>query len=717
MRPALLTVVAADVNNNLIDGSVIWLRNVVRAITSSAQRGRVLLLLRDVRQSESLLFPPDLSFPHCDVMDPAQLSQFSPQPLETLSGEQLPDLLMQLEATGACISGVLVRGNAYATALMASTLFRGRTCVYVSGRPSFASMRSTSLEIDIVRHARHVFVQSDALQRYYEVYLQARSGSVSVLPPMVEIDPTSSGVSDKAPVLSYSGKLDSQYCVEELVDLASRIAATGVRVQVVGSKFNPAADDPDFSERLRTKLEGGQVDWVQGASHARSLESMRAARFGFCIRSVQLDNSVELSTKLLEYCAQGTPPILRRTRQHVDLFGADYPYFADSPAAVADLLALHPQVDDTYRQAVQRLFQVARRFDITEIGSRLSPLCSLVDTPAQLTTAGARKPRLLVATHDDKFLAAALDRIVARDTATLFRDAWARTVSRAAGNDPAALPETDAVWCEWCCEQAVWWSHNKRPRQTLIVRLHRFEAFTPFPKRVNWSAVDHLIVVSDHFSRLATEEFGVPARIIRVLPQYVDTALFDRPKLTSADFTVGLVGINAFSHKRPDRAVDYIEQLSRRDPRFRLRVRSRMPWEYKWAWDDRPAERAEFIRLFRQCLFDPMRERVVFDRAGNDMPEWFRGVSVILSSSDSEGCHTSVAEGMASGAMPVCWNWPGAASVYGAERVHGSVEAMVEATLSRVDYMHSEQGRAELKAAASAFDISHTVNLIESLLP
>jgi hypothetical protein len=717
MKSGLLTVVAADINNNLIDGSVIWLRNVVRALTGPARRGRVLLLLRDVRQRESLLFPPDLAFPDCEIKDPAELSQIALQPLDVLSGEQLPHLLAQLEAARGPISGVLVRGNTYAAALMASTRFRGRTCVYVSGRPSFGSMRSTSLDRDIVRHARHVFVQSDALQRYYEVYLQARTGTVSVLPPMVEIDPASSRVSDKAPVLSYSGKLDSQYCVEELVDLASRISQAGLRVQVVGSKLNRAADDPGFPERLRTKLEADQVDWVQGASHSRSLELMRAARFGFCVRSVQLDNSVELSTKLLEYCAEGTPPILRRTPQHVDLFGADYPYFADSPDAAADLLALHPQVDETYLQTVRRLHQVARRFDIAEIGARLAPVLSIVDAPIQIGKAGAHKPRLLVATHDDKFLAAALARVVARDTATLLRDAWARTEARAADNDPAQLPDSDAIWCEWCCEQAVWWSHNKLPRQTLIVRLHRFEAFTPFPKRVNWSAVDHLIVVSDHFRRLAVEEYGVPASIIHVLPQYVDAAQFDRPKLTSADFTVGLVGINAFSHKRPDRAVEYIEQLTRRDPRFRLRVRSKMPWEYGWVWEGRPAERAEFVRLFRRCLVDPMRERVLFDRAGNDMPEWFRGVSVILSSSDSEGCHTSVAEGMASGAMPVCWNWPGAASVYGPECVHESVEAMVEATLAGVDHMHSAQGRAQLKARGAAFDIRHTVNLIESLLP
>jgi glycosyltransferase involved in cell wall biosynthesis len=325
-------------------------------------------------------------------------------------------------------------------------------------------------------------------------------------------------------------------------------------------------------------------------------------------------------------------------------------------------------------------------------------------------------PRVLVATHDEKFLTAALERLVRRDRAEILREVWASTQARVAEVGHDDLPVADVVFCEWCCEQAVWWSHNKRPGQRLIVRLHRFEAFTPFPGRVDWSAVDHLIVVSDYFRHLAVTEFGVPDRIIHVLPQFVDTAEFDRPKLTRADFTIGLVGINAFSHKRPDRAVEFIEELAKREPRFRLRVRSRMPWEFGWVWDSRPAEREEFVKLFRRSLDGPLRDRVLFDRAGSDMPEWFRGVTAILSSSDSEGCHTSVAEGMASGCLPICYAWPGAASVYRPTHVHETVERMVEATLDAVARMHSREGRAAMKAQAERFDIRHTVSLLEDLI-
>jgi hypothetical protein len=717
MSDSPLIVVAADLNNNLIDGSVIWLRNVLRALSGNGERARYVALLRETRLPASRLFPPNLTFQNTVILDPLAVSDMDTKRHDAIRSDQLTHILTLIEDRYGRIGGILVRGSSYVTSLMGSEAFRSRTSVYTTERPLFASTRSTPLQRDIVRHAHHLFVQSDALKRYYEVYMQAAPGTVTVLPPMVDASAVATQESVKQPLVSYAGKLDRLYCVEELVDMAPDLASAGIKIQIVGNKFNRAPDDPQFQDRLREKLNSVNVDWVDGASHEDSQRYMQSALFGFCVRSVELDNTVELSTKLLEYCAHGTPPILRRTRQHVELFGDDYPYFVDTPKEVVHLVRTNGRSDAVYAATVERLATLARRFDIAEATARLQPVFPSSITAEPKARVVRRVPRLLVATHDSKFLAAALDRISARGAAEVTFDRWASTHSRGQEDPVDLIPQADVVWCEWCCAQAVWWSRNKLPGQTLIVRLHRFEAFTPFPRQVDWSSVDHLIVVSDHFRRLAIEELGVPEQVIHVLPQYVDTAEFDRPKLRSADYTIGLVGVNAFSHKRPDRAIEYINALAKADPRFRLRVRSRMPWEFSWVWEGRPEERTEFIRLFQRCLQPSLRERVLFDRAGNDMPEWFRCVTAILSSSDSEGCHTSIAEGMSSGCLPVCWAWPGAASLYGSRFVHESIDGMVGATLAAVEEMHSPAGRAAFKAEGAKFDIRHTLSLIEELLP
>jgi glycosyltransferase involved in cell wall biosynthesis len=714
MTARQLIVVVADINNNLVDGSVVWLLNAMRALTSSPSDAHRLLLLREVRAHDGLLFPRSLHFAGAEILDPRDLKQFDDRIGESLLPEHLPQVLASLEERRhAQIQGILVRGAAFSTVLLSSERFRDATCVYTTERPSFASTYCSTVERDTARHAKHIFVQSEALKRYYEVYLQARLGSLTVFPPMVDTGSSSRPDLRKEPVLSYAGKLDSQYCVEELVDLAPDLMAHGARIQIIGNKFNRTEGDPGFIDRLRGKLQAGAIEWIEGATHENTQRSMRMARFGYCVRNVALDNSIELSTKLIEYCAQGTPPILRRTSQHVQLLGPDYPYFADSQKDVVNIVASSHADERSYLHICERLLDVARKFDLSHAHARLAPLYARVRADEQ---ADRLRRKVIVATHDDKFLAAALQRLDAEHPVEIRRDTWISSQSRAADAEPDGLKDADAIFCEWCCEQAVWWSRHKRAGQTLIVRLHRFEAFTDSPRSVDWSAVDHLIVVSDYFKRMAVDKFGAPERIVRVLPQFVDTAEFDRPKLPGADFTVGLVGINAFSHKRPDRAIDFIEALVRKEPRFRLRIRSRMPWEFKWVWDDRPAEREAFKALFERCMTGPLKGRVLFDRAGSDMPEWFRGVGFVLSSSDTEGCHTSVAEGMASGARPVCHAWPGAVSVYGTEFVHESIDGMVAATLNAMEEARSADGRARMKQRAARFDIANTVETLKELI-
>lgn len=56
-----------------------------------------------------------------------------------------------------------------------------------------------------------------------------------------------------------------------------------------------------------------------------------------CWRDAALDASPEISTKMLECSALGTPPLLNRTTMHEQLLGADYPLFIDEGDVLATL--------------------------------------------------------------------------------------------------------------------------------------------------------------------------------------------------------------------------------------------------------------------------------------------------------------------------------------------------------------------------------------------
>lgn len=130
-----------------------------------------------------------------------------------------------------------------------------------------------------------------------------------------------------------------------------------------------------------------------------------------------------------------------------------------------------------------------------------------------------------------------------------------------------------------------------------------------------------------------------------------------------SEYSLGLLGMVP-SLKRLDKALDIIEHLRRLDERYVLYIKSKQPWDIPFIWN-KESEKEYFIEQLKRIEDSRLlREGVVFDDYGADVAAWFRKIGWMLSTSDIEGCHTAVAEGMASGAKPVIFNWPGAEGVY-----------------------------------------------------
>ncbi|HET9517900.1 MAG TPA: glycosyltransferase, partial [Actinoplanes sp.] len=172
------------------------------------------------------------------------------------------------------------------------------------------------------------------------------------------------------------------------------------------------------------------------------------------------------------------------------------------------------------------------------------------------------------------------------------------------------------------------------------------------------------------------------------------------PKLPDARFTLGFVGAE-FARKRLDLALDLLAAVRSQDPRYTLAIRTAQPWANRYAWQD-AAER-EYVGWCQQRIErDPLlRGAVSFSDPGRDMARWYRRVGHLVSTSDAEGSHASVAEAMASGSVPVVRPWPGAAEVYDKQWVHDSTELAAAAVLATADAdtwaQQSQQARDEIR--------------------
>jgi glycosyltransferase involved in cell wall biosynthesis len=585
--------------------------------------------------------------------------------------------------------------------------------------PALDALADRSVIGELVDKTGHIFVQSDTQRALLEAVFPAACNKTSLLPPMikpVQVDVSWSEVRDEsAPVrFVYSGKYSKDWNVEAFFDIPAVCATNDIRatVTMAGDKVHNEKSDTGFRNRILEKLKNTPgVRWLGALDREAAMVASAGHDLGLCWRTEALNDSLEISTKFLEFASVGIPSVVNRTAAYEYLLGEDYPFFAEG---MEDVIAAARSVKadpGLHARMRRRCLELAHEFSYAQIAERLR--YALLIRERRTPAAVGNKKKVLVATHDPKFLDLALRRLRETGAYDIEHDRWHTTNTHDPARSSALLTDADIIFCEWCTGQAVWYSRHKRLDQKLFVRLHRFEAFRNFPREVVGGALDGVIVVSDYFRNICVKDFGWPADKIIVLPQYCVAEQLRRPKHPGAERTLGFVGINGFHHKRFDRAVDILRQVRRHAPEFRLRIRSAMPWEFTWIWQDNHDERSKFERTFHEIHEDPdLRDAIIFDRPGANMAEWYRNVRFIISTSESEGCHTSVAEGICSGAVPIVIDWPGAKSVYGSDCVYSDVDAMADAILTQ--YAANESSVEELQQrGAREFDIARTVSQLE----
>jgi glycosyltransferase involved in cell wall biosynthesis len=228
----------------------------------------------------------------------------------------------------------------------------------------------------------------------------------------------------------------------------------------------------------------------------------------------------------------------------------------------------------------------------------------------------------------------------------------ARSVS--SNNQPWAtaltdeLADADVVWVDWSQRAAVLVSLLDLAARRVIVRLHSFEAFTVFPQLIDPSRIDAFVVVSPAFKNLMARTVPNLAgadRDVHVIGNPL-AEFAAHPKSAAAPFTLGMVGWAAPA-KDAVWTLDLLAALRADDDRWQLHLIGAEP-------DDSAYGQAVRQRMARPDVADA----VTVVGQTDDVPGALADVGVIVSSSTRESFHLGLAEGVASGALPVVRNWP-----------------------------------------------------------
>ena len=304
-RPPRLALFA-EVDANLIDGSSVWLQSVALLL---AERGEVTVLLR-VPERRDVLTAPLRAHPRITVLEPG----IEPPDVRVLPPAAAVERLEWLDAERP-FDAIVLRGDAVAEAALSREPLLGRLALFHLP-PAGAGPGEDAERLRRWSAARRILCQTESLREAIAEAVPELRGRLALLPPVVDDD---LGADRTRAVgtprrLVYAGKLAPEYRFEEMLELFAgfRRRHPETELHVAGDKIHDPPADPGFRARVAAALAD-----TPGLTHHGALPRERVAALltecdvAFAMRSPELAAHSELSTKLLEYGAAGSPPLSR----------------------------------------------------------------------------------------------------------------------------------------------------------------------------------------------------------------------------------------------------------------------------------------------------------------------------------------------------------------------------------------------------------------------
>lgn len=678
-----------DVNLNLIDGSAIWLAALAETLAIDADTAVEVVLKSPIERE--LVVAPLLDRPNVTLVE-------HPERPRRLTPAQALDLLEERDRR-ARYDVVLLRGYELCRQAARRDALHGRLWTYLTDipqQPWLASDEDRAALGAIAAASQRVLCQTDELRAYLEGLIPEAVRRTALLTPMIPENFLREARDRRRPVrLFYAGKFAPRWGVMETIAAftALRERHPDLELHVAGDKIHNPPEDPAYAPAVREALTSTPgVVWHGAVTRAEVADLLADCDLALSARHPDMDDSLELSTKVLEYGAANVPVVLNRNPLHERLFGGDYPLFVDHLDDLEAVLETALHDEDVWRFARDTAHRVAGDYTLPRVRERLEPVLRAARPQGGHRV---RRRRVVVAGHDLKF-SLALSDVLRRAGAEVRQDPWTGHTGHDQRRSRELLEWADVLWAEWALGNAVWYSTNRRDDQRMIVRLHLQELTTDFPPRLDPERIDALVCVAPFMAEEFQRRFAWPDGRVTVVPNTFDLVPFERPKLPGAEHTIGIIGTLP-SRKRLDLAVDLLDRLLDDDPRWQLRVAGQMPWDMPWVWA-RLKEREYYVALLDRIRSDPrLRRAVRFEGQVANIPGWFAGIGVLASVSDYESFHLALAEGLVSGAVPIVVEREGVREIFPGVPVHDDIEVAAD-WLAGLDDAQRQQVTAQGRA-------------------
>lgn len=672
---------------NYIDGSSIWAQTIALA-TAATGDAEIEFLARSAPARDEL-YGPLKACDNLTIIDGSDRRHWQGRSFARITPAMMGELALRLDRTQP-YDVIIVRGLEIATQLLNAPHVMAKSWMYLTDIPqSLADYTPDQrfLMQRIAQGCRFLLCQTEGFKALWMALVPDLDkaklcGYTPVIPdPPKAVVP----VSQRPLQAVYAGKFKGDWMTLEMAHawpvIHSELPES--ELLMIGDKVHDEPERPGYKQQMQKALETTHgLKWLGAQSRKTVQQLLQQARVGLSWRHESMNDTIEYSTKILEYGGAGCAAIVNRNPLHEQLLSKHYPLYANSAEEFRQQLIRALNKPQVAQQAADALRQLAERHTfsrrVDEIRQWLAEVPKTPKTPKR-----AIKTRVLVVGHDLKFFTLLQKRLEATGKFEFLSDQWQGHNKHNEARSFALLDQGDLILCEWCLGNLKWYSQRKKPHQRLFARFHAQEALLPYMRDANWDNIDLISFVSEHTRSKALEVFkGFPLAKTKVIPNFLDNKKFTpKQKSGAAQYTLGMIGIVPRS-KRLDRALDLLEALTDVDNRYCLRIKSKHPLEYRWI-----LSREEELKYYRNILARinsnrKLRHSVIFDPSGDDVNDWLAMVGFVLSPSDFESFHMAIGEGILTGAKPIIWDWDGAAAVWGSQWVVRDVGEAMQRVLS-----------------------------------
>ena len=671
-RQAVL--IYGDVNMNIIDGSSVWLASTAEVFTGMGVDVHV-LLKSDITSGREYLLENLMENQEVRFIEP---SQFGIRDSE-LTPKQAVELVEILDGIQGGYLSIILRGFELCTLAAGAKSLWKRVWAYLTDYYSIDSKHGRMLKPDadiLIQDFSFVFerflVQTEQMKDNLIQDFGIKEEMLTLFPPVIPDIPRRSEIRspDGKDVfrIGYCGKIAPMWGVEELINASRKAIDDGYKVEVhiIGDKIHRnTISHPHFNDRMQRLLRRyPHVIWHGAQTRDAAIELMSTMDLAWCYRSPELETqTLELSTKLLENMSIGLPIILTRNEINENLLGSDYPLFIDRVEDIDKMMVSIIEGDDTSSINLDELASRAKGHSLDKVRTDvIGPLLASRDT---LLDADVK--RIVINGHDLKFIGE-FESDLKRRGHIVRRDNWDWGQPMDEQKSRSLLRWAEIIHSEWGLANSVWYSNNVRDNQHHTIRVHLQEIgerANNFPSQINLRGVAEIIFVAENVRKVALDMFGWSEAATTVIPNFVDVGRHAGEKFECARKTVAIVGIVP-QRKRVDRALDLLKLLRKEDSEWRLVIKGRLPRDIPFMHGPTREEELDYYDdEFKRIEEDPyLAEAVHFEGYSTTIASWYRNIGYILSPSDFESFHYSVADGVSSGAVPVIWPWEGADEVY-----------------------------------------------------